>query len=235
MMFEIKNLVVNYGGAKILKGISLNVEKGEIVTLIGSNGAGKTTTMRAVSGLVRPAGGEIWFQGARIDTNPPEAIVKAGVVQSPEGRGLFPNMSVHENILLGAYLQRDKKKIAASISQVFDIFPRLKERKKQLAATMSGGEQQMLSIAAAMMSRPVLLLLDEPSTGLAPLVVKHVANAIREINKRGTSILLVEQNARMALSLANRGYALETGQIVVSGDTERLRQSEHIRKAYLGE
>jgi branched-chain amino acid transport system ATP-binding protein len=234
MMFEIKNLVVNYGGAKILKGISLNVAEGEIVTLIGSNGAGKTTTMRAVSGLVRPAGGEIWFQGERIDTKPPEAIVKIGVGQSPEGRGLFPNMSVYENLLLGAYLQNDKKKIARNISQVYEIFPRLKERKTQLAATMSGGEQQMLSIAAAMMSSPKLLLLDEPSTGLAPLVVKHVADAILEINKRGTSILLVEQNARMALSLAHRGYALETGHVVVSGDTEGLRKSEHIRKAYLG-
>ena len=185
MMFEIKNLAVHYGGAKILKGISLNVKEGEIVTLIGSNGAGKTTIMRAISGLVRPAGGEIWFQGTRIDSKPPEAIFKAGVVQSPEGRGLFPNMSVYENILLGAYLIKDKKSIAKSVSQVFEIFPRLKARTKQTAATMSGGEQQMLSIATAMMSRPRLLLLDEPSTGLAPLVVKDVANAIQEINKRG--------------------------------------------------
>lgn len=234
-MFEVKNLTVNYGAAKILKGISLNVAEGEIVTLIGSNGAGKTTTLRTASGLVKPAGGEIRFRGTRIDTKPPEEIVRAGVVQSPEGRGLFPNMSVFENLLLGAYLQKDKKKVNESVSQVYDIFPRLKERRSQLAATMSGGEQQMLSIGAALMSRPRLLLLDEPSTGLAPLVVKHVGDAIREINKRGTSILLVEQNARMALSLAHRGYALETGQIVVSGDTEGLRQSEHIRKAYFGQ
>ena len=235
MMFEIIDLTVNYGGAKILKGISLNVAEGEIVTLIGSNGAGKTTTMRAVSGLVRPAGGQIWFKGRRIDTSAPEEIVKVGIVQTPEGRGLFPYMSVYENILLGAYLQRDRVKIAARIAQVYDIFPRLKDRKNQLAVTMSGGEQQMLAIAAAMMGMPKLLLLDEPSTGLAPMVVKHVADAIREINKRGTSILLVEQNARMALSLAHRGYALETGNIVAGGDTRELLNSAHIRKAYLGQ
>ena len=235
MMFQIKELKVFYGGAEILKGISLDVEQGEIVTLIGSNGAGKTTAMRTVSGLKRAAVGEIWFEGERIDGLPPQEIVRSGISQVPEGRGLFPYMSVSENLRVGAYLRRNKNQIREDLEKIYISFPVLKTRSFQQAGTLSGGEQQMLAIACALMARPKLLLLDEPSTGLSPIMVLEIGRVVSEINKDGTNVLLVEQNAQMALRLAHRGYALETGTIVLSGDTRELRASDHVKKAYLGQ
>ena len=235
MLFEITSLKVSYGGAEILKSISLKVEQGEIVTLIGSNGAGKTTMLRTVSGLKRPDTGEIRFAGKRIDGLPSQDIVKRGIIHVPQGRGLFPYMSVAENLKLGAFLRSDEEAISAEMALVLERFPRLNERKRQMAGTLSGGEQQLLAIACSLMGRPKLLLLDEPSSGLSPIAVKEIGKAIAHINESGTSILLVEQNAWLALKLAHRGYVLETGSIVLEGLARDLMGSEHIKRAYLGQ
>ncbi len=235
MFFEIKDLRIQYAGAEVVKGISLAMERGEIVTLIGSNGAGKTTTLRAISGLKDSAAGEIWFEKERIDTLSPPQVVRKGVIHVPQGRGLFPFMTVAENLKLGAYLRRDRAEIARDSSRLLDRFPRLRERGRQQAGTLSGGEQQMLAIACALMGRPRLLLLDEPSSGLSPIVIQEIGRAIAEINKDGTSILLVEQNARLALKLAQRGYVLETGVVVLDGQAKDLLYSEYVKRAYLGQ
>jgi branched-chain amino acid transport system ATP-binding protein len=235
MFFEIKDLKVRYEGAEVVKGVSLYLEQGEIVTLIGSNGAGKTTILRAISGLKAPSDGEIWFDENRVDGRNPQSIVKMGIVQVPQGRGLFPYMSVAENLRVGAFLRKDKKAIAKDLAEILVHFPRLKERARQQASTLSGGEQQMLAIATAIMCKPRLLLLDEPSMGLSPLMVAEIAKIVREINAAGTTVLLVEQNSRLALKLAVRAYVLETGNIVVEGQSQELLHSEHVRKAYLGE
>jgi branched-chain amino acid transport system ATP-binding protein len=235
MFFEIKDLKVRYEGAEVVKGVSLYLEQGEIVTLIGSNGAGKTTILRAISGLKAPSDGEIWFDENRVDGRNPQSIVKMGIVQVPQGRGLFPYMSVAENLRVGAFLRKDKKAIAKDLAEILVHFPRLKERARQQASTLSGGEQQMLAIATAIMCKPRLLLLDEPSMGLSPLMVAEIAKIVREINAAGTTVLLVEQNSRLALKLAVRAYVLETGNIVVEGRSQELLHSEHVRKAYLGE
>jgi len=235
MLLEIMKLTVRYGGAECLKDISLTVEEGEIATIIGSNGAGKTTTLRTISGLKRPAAGQIRFQGKRIDETPPQNIVKMGIGHVPQGRDLFPYMTVLENINLGAYLQKDKNRIKKDLERIFQTFPVLKSRKKQQAGTLSGGEQQMLAIARALMGNPTLLLLDEPSIGLAPIVVREIGRIAKEINQRGTSILVVEQNARLALKLAHRGYVLETGRLVLEGKGEDLLDDERVKKAYLGQ
>ncbi len=235
MFFEIRDLKVRYEGAEVVKGVSLQLEEGEIVTLIGSNGAGKTTILRAISGLKAPAAGEIWFDGRRIDGQSAQNVAKMGIVQVPQGRGLFPYMSVAENLKLGAYLRKDKRAVARDLGEVLAHFPRLRERARQQASTLSGGEQQMLAIASAVMGKPRLLLLDEPSMGLSPLMVTEIGKIVREINETGTTVLLVEQNSRLALKLAVRAYVLETGQIVVEGKAADLAHSEHVRKAYLGE
>lgn len=235
MFFEIQQLRVRYEGAEVVQGVSLHLEQGEIVTLIGNNGAGKTTVLRAISGLKSPSAGEIWFEGARIDGRSSQSIVKMGIVQVPEGRGLFPYMSVAENLKIGAYLRKDKKAIEEDLEEVLVHFPRLRERARQQASTLSGGEQQMLAMATAVMCKPRLLLLDEPSMGLSPLMVGEIGKIVREINATGTTVLLVEQNSRLALKLAARAYVLETGSIVVEGPAEELLHSEHVRKAYLGE
>jgi branched-chain amino acid transport system ATP-binding protein len=235
MLLEITDLRVRYGGAEVLNGISLNVEEGEIVTIIGSNGAGKTTTLRTISGLKRPVTGEILFQGKRIHGTSAQDIVKMGIGHVPQGRNLFPYMGVLENIRLGAYLQNDKNQIKQSLERIFQTFPVLKARKSQQAGTLSGGEQQMLAIARALMGNPTLLLLDEPSIGLAPIVVREIGKIAVEINQRGTSILLVEQNARLALRLAHRGYVLETGSVVLQGKCEDLLTDERVKRAYLGQ
>jgi branched-chain amino acid transport system ATP-binding protein len=235
MFFEIKDLRVRYEGAEVVKGISLRLDEGEIVTLIGSNGAGKTTILRTVSGLKAPSSGEIWFAGVRTDGRSAQSIVKMGIVQVPQGRGLFPFMSVAENLRLGAFLRKDRKALQNDLAEVLVHFPRLKERARQQASTLSGGEQQMLAIATAVMCRPRLLLLDEPSMGLSPLMVAEIGKIVLEINAAGTTVLLVEQNSRLALKLATRAYVLETGSIVVEGEAKELMRSEHVRKAYLGE
>jgi branched-chain amino acid transport system ATP-binding protein len=234
MLFEIKNLKVSYGGAEALKGISLEVEKGEIVTLIGSNGAGKTTTLRTISGLTTPTAGEVWFEGKRIDRISPRDVVRLGIIHVPQGRELFPYMSVSENLRLGAFLRKDRNKINNDLKNLQEHFPRLKDRMQQQAGTLSGGEQQMLAIACGLMGNPRLFLLDEPSSGLSPIMVKEISKIISDINQRGASILLVEQNARLALGLAHRGYVLETGTIVIHGNAKELIRSEHVKKAYLG-
>jgi branched-chain amino acid transport system ATP-binding protein len=233
-LLEIDNLVACYGRITALEGISLTVEEGEIVTLIGANGAGKTTTLRAISGLVRPASGAIRFAGRDISRLAPNEIVRAGISHSPEGRHVFPRMTVRENLELGAYTRTSKAETAEDTARVLDIFPRLGERLAQKAGTMSGGEQQMLAIARAMMSRPRVLLLDEPSLGLSPKLVQTIFAVIRDINARGTTILLIEQNARQALAVAARGYVLEVGTIVHSGPAAELAASEAVRAAYLG-
>jgi branched-chain amino acid transport system ATP-binding protein len=234
MLFEIKNLKVSYGGAEALKGISLEVEEGEIVTLIGSNGAGKTTTLRTISGLTTPTAGDVWFEGKRIDRISPRDVVRLGIIHVPQGRELFPYMSVSENLRLGAFLRKDRNKINNDLKNLQEHFPRLKDRMQQQAGTLSGGEQQMLAIACGLMGNPRLFLLDEPSSGLSPIMVKEISKIISDINQRGASILLVEQNARLALGLAHRGYVLETGTIVIHGNAKELIRSEHVKKAYLG-
>ena len=233
-MLEIKDIHVYYGAIHAIKGVSLTVRQGEIVTLIGSNGAGKSTTLRTISGLLKPKEGDILFEGESIAGLPAQAIVKAGVSQVPEGRRIFANMTVMENLELGAYSRTDADGIEADMNMVFERFPRLLERKEQAAGTLSGGEQQMLAMGRALMSRPRLLLLDEPSMGLAPLLIREIFNIIADINKAGTTVLLVEQNANMALSIAHRAYVLETGRIALSGDAKELAASEEVRKAYLG-
>jgi branched-chain amino acid transport system ATP-binding protein len=234
-MLEIKNLVVNYGAIAALHGISLSVPDGKIVTLIGANGAGKTTTLKTISGLLKPGSGEILYGGKNIAGLPPHQIVAHGISQSPEGRMIFANLTVLENLLLGAYLQKDREIIRRELERVFVLFPRLKEREKQIAGTLSGGEQQMLAIGRALMSRPKLLLLDEPSLGLAPLLVKTIFEKIVEINReQGLTILLVEQNANLALEISHFGYVLETGKVVLQGDSAELRQNPKVKSAYLG-
>lgn len=233
-MLKIDNINVFYGAIHALKGISLEVSQGEIVTLIGANGAGKSTTLRTISGLLKPKNGTITYEGKDIAGHKAQDIVASGLSQVPEGRRIFANMTVMENLELGAYLRKDKENLAGDFKNVFAKFPRLEERKLQLAGTLSGGEQQMLAMGRALMSRPKLLLLDEPSMGLAPLLVKEIFSIIKEINESGTTILLVEQNAHMALSIANRAYVLETGRITLSGEAKELAASEEIRKAYLG-
>ncbi len=233
-MLKVDNINVYYGAIHALKGISVEVNQGEIVTLIGANGAGKSTTLRTVSGLLKPKSGQIVFEGQNIAGMAAQNIVKLGISQVPEGRRVFANMSVLENLELGAYLRSDSKEIKDDMDTVFARFPRLAERRSQLAGTLSGGEQQMLAMGRALMSRPRILLLDEPSMGLAPLLVKEIFSIIKDINETGTTILLVEQNAHMALSIANKAYVLETGRITLSGDAKELAESEEIRKAYLG-
>lgn len=233
-MLKIDDINVYYGAIHALKGISLEVNEGEIVTLIGANGAGKSTTLRTISGLLKPKTGKIDFQGKNIAGMAAQNIVKAGISQVPEGRRVFANMTVMENLDLGAFIRKDKDGIAKDLKMVFERFPRLEERKNQEAGTLSGGEQQMLAMGRALMSRPRLLLLDEPSMGLAPLLIREIFSIIEDINKTGTTILLVEQNANMALSIANRAYVLETGRITLSGDAKELAASESVKKAYLG-
>lgn len=234
-MLEIKNLTVSYGAIKALHGISLLVEAGSIVTLIGSNGAGKSTTLRTVSGLVRAQDGSITYAGERIDQLPAHQIVARGLSQVPEGRMIFANLTVHENLMMGAYLQRDRTVIQRELEFVFGIFPRLKERAKQIAGTLSGGEQQMLAISRALMSKPKFLMMDEPSLGIAPLLVKTIFEKIVEINRtHGITILLVEQNANLALAISSYGYVLETGRIILQDQSAALRQNPKVRSAYLG-
>ena len=233
-MLEIKDLYVRYGMIEAIKGISFEVRDGEIVTLIGSNGAGKTTTMHAISGLLKPASGSIMLDGVELTKTPNHKIVSMGLAQVQEGRRVFAQQTVEENLLLGAYARKDKDGIQKDLEHVYDLFPRLLERKKQLAGTLSGGEQQMLAMARALMSRPKILLMDEPSMGLSPLLVKEIFHIIQDINKDGTTILLVEQNAKMALAIADRAYVLETGKISLEGTGEELSASEEVRKAYLG-
>lgn len=233
-MLKIDNIDVYYGAIHALKGISLEVNEGEIVTLIGANGAGKSTTLRTISGLLKPKAGSITFLGQNIAGVRAHEIVKKGISQVPEGRRVFAEMTVMENLDLGAFVRKDKAGIQQDLKHVFELFPRLEERKNQSAGTLSGGEQQMLAMGRALMSRPKLLLLDDPSMGLAPLLIKEIFNIIVDINKSGTTVLLVEQNANMALSIANRAYVLETGRITLSGKAQDLAASEDVRKAYLG-
>jgi branched-chain amino acid transport system ATP-binding protein len=234
-ILQLEDVHTYYGSIHALKGISLEVHEGEIVTLLGANGAGKTTTLRSINGLNRPREGHIRFQGNEITQTAPHDIVKHGIAQSPEGRRLFPRMTVTENLEMGAFQRNDKPGIREDMERVFTLFPRLQERRTQKAGTMSGGEQQMCAIGRALMARPKLLLLDEPSLGLAPIFVEKIFEIIEQINKEGTSILLVEQNAMMALDAAHRGYVLETGQIVLADTAEALKTNEQVRKTYLGE
>ena len=234
-LLELRDVHTYYGAIHALRGVSMKVEEGEIVTLIGSNGAGKSTTLRTISGLLRPREGEIRLRDERIDARRPHEIVALGICQSPEGRRVFARMSVHENLEMGAFARTDKPAIAADFERVYGLFPRLKERTAQRAGTLSGGEQQMLAIGRALMAAPRVLLLDEPSMGLAPILVEQIFEIIRTINKSGTTVLLVEQNALMALAIANRGYILQTGEIVLTDSADKLRQNPAVRKAYLGE
>lgn len=234
IMLKIDNIHVYYGAIHALKGVSLEVHKGEIVTLIGANGAGKSTTLRTVSGLLAPKSGGISFLGENIAGMPAHEIVKHGISQVPEGRRIFAEMSVQENLEMGAFTRKDKAGVAQDFDIVYNRFPRLKERRKQQAGTLSGGEQQMLAMGRALMSRPKLLLLDEPSMGLAPLLIKEIFSIIEDINHEGTTVLLVEQNANMALSIAHRAYVMETGRITLQGAAKELAASEDVRKAYLG-
>ena len=233
-MLVLEDVNVYYGAIHALKGISFEVNQGEIVTLIGSNGAGKSTSLKTVSGLLRSKTGKITFKGENLANIAPQVIVAKGISQDPEGRHVFANMTVIENLELGAYLRKDKAGIKQDMQRVYELFPRLLERNSQISGTLSGGEQQMLAMGRALMSKPQLLLLDDPSMGLAPILVKQIFSIIKEINASGTTILLVEQNAHMALSIANRAYVLETGKIVLSGDSKTLAASEEVRKAYLG-
>jgi branched-chain amino acid transport system ATP-binding protein len=233
-LLEVRDLRAGYGVIEVLKGISLEVRPGEIVTLIGANGAGKTSTLHAVSGLLKSRAGTIRFDGRDVGAMPAHAVVRLGLIQSPEGRRIFPRMTVHENLVLGAFVRRDRKEIAADLERVCELFPILRERRHQTGSTLSGGEQQMLAVARALMARPRLLMLDEPSLGLAPLIVRRIFDVLRDINAQGTAILLVEQNARMALRLAHRGYVLETGTITATDSAEKLLHDERIQAAYLG-
>jgi branched-chain amino acid transport system ATP-binding protein len=234
-VLELDDIHVYYGAIHALKGVSLRVKAGEIVTLIGANGAGKSTTLRAINGLNRPRQGRISFQGKDITDASPHRIVKGGIAQSPEGRRLFPHMSVTENLEMGAFQRNDKENFSADMDRVFELFPRLHERRTQKAGTMSGGEQQMCAIGRALMARPKLLLLDEPSMGLAPIFVERIFETVVEVNRQGTPVLLVEQNALMALDVAQRGYVMETGRIALEGPANELKTNEQVRKTYLGE
>jgi branched-chain amino acid transport system ATP-binding protein len=234
-VLEVKNLTVNYGAITALQGVSLEVRPGDIVTLIGANGAGKTTTLRTISGLLKAKDGSVLYDGRDITNLPPHQIVKLGISHVPEGRMVFANLTVMENLMMGAYLQRDRQVIAKELDHVFGIFPRLQERQKQVAGTLSGGEQQMLAIGRALMGRPKFLMLDEPSLGIAPLLVKTIFEKIVEVNRQqGISILLVEQNANLALGISSYGYVLETGRIILHDQAAALRQSPQVRSAYLG-
>ena len=235
LVLELESVHTYYGSIHALKGISLEVHDGEIVTLLGANGAGKSTTLRSINGLNHPRRGRIRFQGDDITTEPPHEIVQRGVAQSPEGRRLFPRMTVFENLEMGAFQRTDRSEMKEDIDRVYSLFPRLAERRTQKAGTLSGGEQQMVAIGRALMARPKLLMLDEPSMGLAPIFVEKIFEIIVEINKQGTPILLVEQNALMALDVANRGYVLETGHVALADDAKSLRTNEQVRKTYLGE
>jgi branched-chain amino acid transport system ATP-binding protein len=234
-LLRLENVETFYGSIQALKGVSIEVHEGEIVTLIGANGAGKSTTLRSINGLNHPKRGTIEFNGKDITNDAPHDIVRLGIAQSPEGRKLFPRMSVTENLEMGAFQRRDKTGMKEDMDRVFELFPRLAERKTQKAGTMSGGEQQMCAIGRALMARPTLLMLDEPSMGLAPIFVQRIFETIVEVNKQGTSILLVEQNALMALEVANRGYVLETGHVALADDAKALAQNPEVRKTYLGE
>jgi len=233
-LLELENVHTYYGNIHALKGLSLNVGEGEIVTLIGANGAGKTTTLKTVSGVLHPRHGTIRLADEDLSAYKPHEIVAKGVVQVPEGRRVFGRLTVTENLEMGAYTQKDKKRISENMAKVFALFPRLKERRSQVAGTLSGGEQQMLAIGRSLMADPKVLLLDEPSMGLAPVLVDNIFETIQELHRAGTTILLVEQNARMALQIADRGYVLQTGEIVLSGSSEELRNNEMVKRAYLG-
>ena len=232
--FRVQDIWVLYERVQALKGISLDLESGAIVTLIGANGAGKSTSLRAISGLIHPSSGEIFFQGRKISGLSPQEIVRAGIAHVPEGRRVFPHMTVRENLNMGAFRRKEKKEIRKDLEGIFEHFPILRDRRNQAGGSLSGGEQQMLAIGRALMSRPTLLLLDEPSLGLAPLMVKEVGRIIREINQRKVGVILVEQNAQMALRLAHRGYVLETGSIILQGPASQLIDNDHVKKAYLG-
>jgi branched-chain amino acid transport system ATP-binding protein len=234
MLLEVNDLNVYYGAIHALQGISFHVDEGEIVSLIGANGAGKSTTLRTISGLIRPRGGSIHFKGKDITMLPAEQIVRQGISQVPEGRKIFAPLTVRENLLMGAYTRKDPAEIQNSLDRVFTSFPRLKERINQLGGTLSGGEQQMLATGRGLMNRPTLLLMDEPSMGLSPILVEEIFRIIKEINLQGTSILLVEQNALMALSVANRAYVLETGRIVLTGEAKEVAENPQVKAAYLG-
>ncbi len=234
-VLQVEDVHLYYGAIHALKGVSLTVGAGEIVTLIGANGAGKSSTLRAINGINRPRQGTIRFQGDDITGAPPHRIVKSGIAQSPEGRRLFPRMSVTENLEMGAFQRSDRENFAEDMERVFELFPRLKERRTQKAGTMSGGEQQMCAMGRALMARPKLLLLDEPSMGLAPIFVERIFETVVEVNKQGTPVLLVEQNALMALDVAQRGYVMETGRIALEGPASELKTNEQVRKTYLGE
>jgi branched-chain amino acid transport system ATP-binding protein len=234
MMLSVKDLSVSYGAIHALKGVTFDLDEGEIVALIGANGAGKSTTLNTISGILHPDAGSIVLEGEELSQISPALIVQKGVVQVPEGRKIFARMSVRENLEMGAYSLNDKEQIEAHMARVYEIFPRLKERHRQMGGTLSGGEQQMLAMGRGLMANPRLLLLDEPSMGLAPLLVKQIFDVIQEINQQGVSILLVEQNAHMALSIADRGYVLETGKVVLSGEVEALVENPLVKEAYLG-
>ena len=233
-LLELRALEVAYGDLPALRGVSLSVEAGETLSVVGANGAGKTTMLRAISGLMRPRAGQIFLDGVRLDTLPSHAIVEHGVVQVPEGRKIFPSLTVLENLEMGSYISAAKARRREGLEQVFALFPRLKEREGQAAGTMSGGEQQMLAIGRALMARPRVLMLDEPSLGLAPIIVKEIFRIIGEINQLGTTVLLVEQNTRQALALSRRGYVLENGRVVLEGSGADLLGNEHVKRAYLG-
>jgi branched-chain amino acid transport system ATP-binding protein len=233
-LLELQGVDAFYGRIQALRKMSINVDRGEVVALIGSNGAGKTTTLRTISGLMHPHAGTIHFDGKDITTTPPAKVVELGICQSPEGRRLFPRMTVIDNLFMGAYTRNDKAGITSDMDRVFVLFPRLQERRSQIAGTLSGGEQQMLAMGRALMARPKVLMLDEPSLGLAPILVETIFSIIREINSQGTTVLLVEQNAHKALEVAHRGYVLETGSIVKTGTGQELLSSEDVQKAYLG-
>jgi branched-chain amino acid transport system ATP-binding protein len=234
-LLEIKNLSVYYDAIQALKGVSLTVPRGSIVCLIGANGAGKSTVLRTVSGLKRPTAGEIFFNSRSIMDEPPHSLVKMGLVQCPEGRGIFPNLTVEENLDLGAYTRQDRTAVHQDLDRVYTLFSRLKERRGQSAGTLSGGEQQMLAIGRALMAKPQLLLLDEPSLGLAPQMIETIFDTIEAINREGTTILLVEQNAQMALEISDRAYVLETGTVLLEGEAAMVSQNEKVKAAYLGE
>jgi branched-chain amino acid transport system ATP-binding protein len=233
-MFEIKNITVAYGKIMALHGVSLHVNPGEVVTLIGANGSGKSSLLKTISGILVPASGDIFFEGEKLNGLPPHEITRRGVVQIPEGRRIFPLLSVEENLMMGAFFRKDHPAVQDDKEKIFDDFPILRERRKQLGGTLSGGEQQMLALGRALMSRPKLLALDEPSMGLAPVIVEKVFQIIRDINKKGVTILLVEQNARAALSVASRGYVMETGAVLIEGTTKSLLTNERVKQCYLG-
>jgi branched-chain amino acid transport system ATP-binding protein len=233
-LLDVKNLEVAYGGIKAIKGISFHVNEGELVTLIGANGAGKSSTLRALSGLVKPAGGAVTYKGQDITGTPSHSLVGLGIALCPEGRGVFARLNVHENLLMGAFARNDKAQILREVDEIYTMIPRLKERTKQMAGTLSGGEQQMLAIGRAMLAQPKMLMLDEPSMGLAPLMVEKIFEIIRLIAKRGTTILLIEQNAQLALENAHRGYVLESGELKMTGEAKALLADPKVKEAYLG-